>query len=212
MTKKPRIREAMNTFIPAQKPTTKEELNRNIDALKEHGEELAEMTGVPEIAGYQQWANTVIKGAFEAIHQMDRKTVEPIFREMGKKCAHMAIPFFQLDPETRTDLDAFCRQFEESQLENCTLTRVGEHTVVWESHLDGRCVCPLVNEGLVPLTSKHCMCTTNWFKYLFDMVTGKDVEVEQVQTILSGAKSCMFRIHLIPSIYTTSLERDVSEG
>jgi len=58
-----------------------------------------------------------------------------------------------------------------------------------------KCECPLVDEGILPLTSRLCStCFTNWLKHQVEAVSGQPVEVEFVESLATGADRCVFRI------------------
>lgn len=42
----------------------------------------------------------------------------------------------------------------------------------------------------------YCCCSVGWYKQLFESALEKPVEVEIKQSIISGAKSCEFTIHI----------------
>ena len=60
-----------------------------------------------------------------------------------------------------------------------------------------RCYCGLVKQTKEPFQTKtYCQCSVGWYKQLFKSVFEKDIKVELVQTIIMGANSCEFIIHI----------------
>jgi len=60
-----------------------------------------------------------------------------------------------------------------------------------------KCFCGQVSQTEVQFPSQtYCQCSVGWYKQLFETALGTQVEVELLQSIISGAKSCEFRIRL----------------
>jgi len=63
-----------------------------------------------------------------------------------------------------------------------------------------KCFCGQVSQTEVPFpTQTYCQCSVGWYKQLFETALETQVEVELLQSIISGAKSCEFRIRLTQS-------------
>lgn len=72
------------------------------------------------------------------------------------------------------------------QLKNNTVTGGYDH-----------CYCGQVKQTREPFVSTtYCHCSVGWYKQLFETALEKPVEVEIKQSIISGAKSCEFVIHI----------------
>lgn len=60
-----------------------------------------------------------------------------------------------------------------------------------------RCYCGQVKQTQEPFTSlTYCYCSTGWYQQLFETALGRPVEVEILQSIICGAKTCEFVIHI----------------
>jgi predicted ArsR family transcriptional regulator len=60
-----------------------------------------------------------------------------------------------------------------------------------------RCYCGLVKHTKEPFpTDTYCWCSTGWYKQLFETALGRHVDVELIQSIVSGADTCEFVIHI----------------
>lgn len=57
-----------------------------------------------------------------------------------------------------------------------------------------RCVCQLVNSGFVH-TSVHCECSRQSILYvLHNLMPDRNIQVKTIETVLSGANECRFRV------------------
>ena len=65
------------------------------------------------------------------------------------------------------------------------------------------CHCYLIKEAIrnrdMP-SPTYCYCGAGWFDQLWSGITGGPVRIEMIESILSGAEQCTFRIHLPPEI------------
>ena len=60
-----------------------------------------------------------------------------------------------------------------------------------------KCYCSLVNQIKKPFPTKtFCYCGVGYIKQLFESAFEKPVEVELVQSVITGAKTCKFIIHI----------------
>lgn len=57
------------------------------------------------------------------------------------------------------------------------------------------CGCPLVKKGLTPV--EFCTCSTGHIRRIYEIVTGKNVEVRLVSSFLMGDDHCSFEIKII---------------
>ncbi len=57
-----------------------------------------------------------------------------------------------------------------------------------------RCFCPMVAKGFVT-SDIHCECSRQSIIYvLSNLLPDKEIEVEQLSTVLSGAEKCTFKV------------------
>jgi predicted hydrocarbon binding protein len=59
-----------------------------------------------------------------------------------------------------------------------------------------KCLCPLVQSGSETLSDTYCNCSRGWVKEMFEMVSGKPVEVTLTESIKRGAKACRFVVQV----------------
>jgi hypothetical protein len=58
----------------------------------------------------------------------------------------------------------------------------------------GKCGCPLVQKGLTP--KEFCNCSIGHIKKIYEVVTGKKIEVELDDSILMGNEQCSFTVRI----------------
>ncbi|MBN2007750.1 hypothetical protein JW960_00225 [candidate division KSB1 bacterium] len=69
-----------------------------------------------------------------------------------------------------------------------------ERTIVGQFN---RCFCGQVKRTTTPFKNRtYCHCSTEFHKHFFEAALGKDVHVEIIQSIISGATCCIFLIYL----------------
>ena len=60
-----------------------------------------------------------------------------------------------------------------------------------------RCFCKQVAKTEEPFSNKtYCNCSAEFHKQYFEAALGRSVDVELVQSIISGAGNCIFKIHI----------------
>lgn len=60
-----------------------------------------------------------------------------------------------------------------------------------------RCFCHWgVKETKEPISITYCHCSLGWMKTLFKTLLDKPVEVDLIQSVITGSDSCKFIIHL----------------
>lgn len=58
-----------------------------------------------------------------------------------------------------------------------------------------KCYCGLAkNNAAMP--GEYCHCSEGWFGGLFAAVLQQNIRVEKIETILTGARQCTFKIYL----------------
>lgn len=58
------------------------------------------------------------------------------------------------------------------------------------------CVCPLIQDKKIEGLGALCYCSEGMAELMFSYVTGKPVKSELVQSVLRGAKTCIYKIIL----------------
>ncbi|MFO7446633.1 MAG: DUF6144 family protein [Ignavibacteriaceae bacterium] len=62
---------------------------------------------------------------------------------------------------------------------------------------DGFCLCPLVEKGPEGLSGTYCHCSVGYVKEMFGMYLKRQVEVELLESLKRGGKTCRFKITLV---------------
>ena len=69
------------------------------------------------------------------------------------------------------------------------------------------CHCPWVKEAFrestKPLSHVFCNCSAGYFKAYWEIVLGQPVEVEVLESLLTGASRCQFAVHLPEDVVRT---------
>lgn len=98
------------------------------------------------------------------------------------------------------------RQFEECGCDlDAQFTKYGDTEYLFAKVLEPghlyemgypRCFCPMVNEGFVR-TPHHCECSRQSILYvLHELLPQKKIDVETIETVLTGAPKCRFRVRI----------------
>jgi hypothetical protein len=60
---------------------------------------------------------------------------------------------------------------------------------------DGYCLCPMLENGPATLSPTYCQCSAGYVRYMFQkLITGRPVQVELLESLRGGGKSCRFKI------------------
>jgi hypothetical protein len=142
-----------------------------------------------------------------AIDQLDANAGEKerieIMEMCGKNCAkinHRAIEMFKKRYSKHPNLDAFLEAEEKDPMKGTKIKRDGEAIIHIYTPQDFthsmRCFCGLVN-GLPTdqtMSITYCHCSKALVKEMWETATRKTLNVEVLQTALSGAIECHFKI------------------
>lgn len=125
----------------------------------------------------------------------DAETCNQVLQSCGRKCCginsrkHARKLYLE-----STSLEEFILKMNHCGLGGGRLKLLSADTI---SAGYDRCFCGQVSQTEVPFpTITYCQCSVGWYKQLFETALGTQVEVELLQSIISGAKSCEFRIRL----------------
>jgi predicted hydrocarbon binding protein len=90
------------------------------------------------------------------------------------------------------DIDEFLDKLNQAHIGGGKLRR--EDQTIYASY--DRCYCGSVSKTRVPISTTYCHCSCGWYKKLFETALEKSVTVELIDSIVRGAKSCQFIIHI----------------
>jgi predicted hydrocarbon binding protein len=134
----------------------------------------------------------VIKAALDEVKlKQGTQGCRNIMRPCGHQCISDNIITIAKDlyQESKQDLNKFLELMNERHIGGGKLHMEDGYIIgIYET-----CYCkiPMIIKN-VPM--EYCECSAGWFERLFSETLGKMVEVEIIQTILSGGEQCSFRI------------------
>ena len=147
-----------------------------------------------------------VKGAVEKLDSFtDEKTRTQIMENCGYNCAlHNKAPIEKAKARRKKfqNLDDFLEAEKKTPMVGTKLERQGDK-LFWyfmpqSFKTPVRCFCGLVR-GLPQnetISRSYCNCSKGFVKKYWEGVLGKPVDVEVMQTAVSGAKECKFAIHI----------------
>jgi predicted hydrocarbon binding protein len=147
-----------------------------------------------------------VKGAMERLDSVtDEKTKTQIMENCGYNCAlHNKAPIEKAKARRKKfkNLDDFLVAEQKKPMAGTRLEREGDR-LYWyftpqSFKTPMRCFCGLL--GGLPQTEtvsrSYCNCSKGYVKKYWEGILGRDVNVDVVQTAVSGAKECKFVVHL----------------
>lgn len=164
--------------------------------VMEGSEKMTEqMDGSKEIA---KW----VKGAMDRLDALvDERTRIQIMENCGYNCAEMnsgAIEKAKARGKKYKNVDEFLEAEQQNPTKGTRLVRKGD--VLYQFYtprsLGVRCYCSLVNATEEKISLTYCHCSKGFVKKLWEEVLERSVEVELIQSVVSGAQECKFAVHL----------------
>lgn len=143
-------------------------------------------------AGKAEW----LKGAIERLENaVGTDRARKIMENCGRMCCG-ATSRKRVQQATRgaKSIDEIVHKLNKAHLGGGRLTLKDKHTITGGYD---HCYCGQVKhtkESFVNTT--YCHCSVGWYKQLFETALGRPVDVEITQSIISGAKTCEFVIHV----------------
>jgi len=74
--------------------------------------------------------------------------------------------------------------------------REGETVHVRYGETSSRCYCPVVKDRPARADDLHCECTRSTHQSIFETALGRPIEVEVVETLRRGGRTCHFVAHV----------------
>jgi len=131
--------------------------------------------------------------------KLDGPVLEDIMETNGKLCHQQAHPA----PTAKIELTEFVKGIQKHVgKDNC---RLEGNTVYFNivsnprglKVADGYCLCPAVEKGPEGLSRTFCRCSAGYVREMFLSVTGRNADVEILETVKWGGKACRFKITFI---------------
>lgn len=134
-----------------------------------------------------------IKSILDELYSTQGEDIcEKIMRPCGYDCiSHSLIKKAKdMYKESNYDLEAFLSMLNSNRIGGGNLhIENGSIISVYE-----KCYCG-IPKAVKDMPKAYCECSAGWFEKLFSSVFEKSVNVERVQTILSGSDKCTFKIN-----------------
>lgn len=64
---------------------------------------------------------------------------------------------------------------------------------------EGICLCPMVESKPAGLSPTYCLCSVGYVKEMHELLFGRKVDVELLDSVLMGGKRCRFKITVKPA-------------
>jgi len=61
----------------------------------------------------------------------------------------------------------------------------------------GVCLCPMVESKPAGMSATYCLCSTGYVKEMHELLFGRKVDVELVDSVLRGGNRCRFKITVL---------------
>lgn len=186
-----------------------ENLGRNLEhyATPEAREKVLE--GSEKLAKKSDQAKIAlwVRGAMKRLDRaVDKKTRARIMEECGYACAkanHATIDRVVAKRKKYGSLEEFLEAEKSKLLPGMRLEPQGK--ILYQFYLPQsfrypmRCFCSLLR-ALPPeetVSATYCQCSRGFVQAMWERVLGKPVKVEVLETAVTGAKECKFKIHLL---------------
>ena len=169
------------------------------EKVLEGSEKLAKMSDLEQIA---LWVQAAMKRLDRAV---DKKTRNQIMEECGSACAEAnrkTITQVIAKRKKYGSLEEFLEAEKAKLLPGMRLEREGkalfQYYIPRSFRYPMRCFCSLLRglppEETVPAT--YCQCSKGFVQRMWARVLGRPVKVEVLETAVTGAKECKFKVYL----------------
>lgn len=132
-----------------------------------------------------------IKGAIERLeHEVGKEKSLKIMENCGRDCCRKHTRYKKLIKESKS-IEEFLDKLSTGSFQ---FKLKDKSTVVGEYN---KCYCYQVKQTKKPFPTKtYCHCGAGYIKEIFESFLEKLVDVELVQSVITGAGSCKFLIHI----------------
>ena len=146
----------------------------------------------------------LVRGIMKGVFELDEEARNKVLEEMGKACYEGFSEFVGTPPENM-DIKSAC-EWLDSTVPHKRRYEIAGDTLYWDADVKktyGGCMCVLVRLGIIEPRPELCICSTNYNKTALEQMTGRRVEGELVESLNSGARSCVYRYHFQPTAYSS---------
>jgi len=120
---------------------------------------------------------------------LDQEKQNEIIEQLGRNC-FMNIPWLH---NYKGDPEGYFKEMNQRYGENFNYDK--ENNIIMIETPERDCVCQLVDSSITPHV--FCNCSIGWQKQAYEMILGKSVNVELLESVLQGSKRCIFRVSIL---------------
>ena len=139
----------------------------------------------------RDFQDRIVRGSYDGIYRLEGRALDCVMECQATECATAYTELYGIADVL--PLDAFLERMQLGGSSKITVERSGNE-ILWTEHHEGRCVCPLVTRGVIPLDPKLCGCAEHWVRKLFERRVVGPVRVELVDSAAKGGQNCVFRV------------------
>ena len=147
-----------------------------------------------------------VQGAMKRLDRaVEKKTASRVMEECGIACAEAhqkTIDRVVAKRRKYRTLEEFLEREKKGLLPGMRLERKGDYLYQYYTpmsfHHPMRCFCSLL-KGLPAketVSATYCQCSKGFVREMWEPILGRPVKVEVLETAVTGAKECRFRIRL----------------
>jgi predicted hydrocarbon binding protein len=137
-----------------------------------------------------RWIGTLVDDLVVEIGADEAKVV---MEACGQQCIGQSVlDKAKLLKRDSSDIDEFLEKLNHAHIGGGKLQRDG--SVIFASY--ERCYCGSVSKTRQPISTIYCQCSCGWYKKLFEATLEKPVKVELIDSVIHGADTCQFIIHI----------------
>jgi predicted hydrocarbon binding protein len=120
---------------------------------------------------------------------LDEKTYQEILEKVGRECGKVFGVYLKYRGNIEGYIDEVARQwYKEVKYDQ----KEGIIKIISDKRED--CVCSLATKEFTPHT--FCDCSAGLFKEIYETVLENSVNVDVIESVLSGAERCVFKIRM----------------
>jgi predicted ArsR family transcriptional regulator len=116
-----------------------------------------------------------------------------VMEACGQQCMgqNLLVKAWKLQKQSQ-DIDDLLIKLNDAHIGGGKLHREGD--IIYASY--ERCYCGSVSKTRQPISLIYCQCSCGWYKQLFEAILDRSVKVELLDSIIHGADTCQFIIHI----------------
>jgi hypothetical protein len=159
----------------------KKEVANSLDAIKDPSQE--------QISFLRNWLEVLMT----TIEKQDENVRAELLSTCGAACAGHATESFKKIWNKSDNLKEFLDNMNAEMCDGGNFYHyINENTI---EITYPKCLCPIVGFGLIS-SPMLCNCSSAWLKTNMEVTLGRTAHLQQLHTVLSGEKTCDFRITL----------------